>query len=223
MNVITDALVSAGIAGEAAARIAEAIRIHVSDSVRMTASTAATTSGAAAATVSAVTQAAASETEVVDVQSALYSKGFAQFSGDNVFDGSVSLNGTVNWNGPRRPTNMVLSQIVIQGADPDDPENPEPTSGGIYLKQKQVAVLNDYGDTKPLRFVVLAKMTRVALEPRVVVTGVSFDSANCQVVSATTSLWAISALGTQAPQVILFNGTTETNEFIRLVVQNAGT
>lgn len=211
MSAITDALVSAGIPGEAASRIAEAIRVHVSDSVRLTASTAATTSGTSAATVAAVTQATTTEPETIEVQSALYSKGFAKFSGDNVFDGSVSLNGNVNWNGPRRPVNMVLSGAIIRAKDPEDPN-----SGRLLFTQKQVAVLNDYGDSKPVEFTVLAKATTAELVSRVVVTGVSFDAENCQLVSATTTLWAVSTINTQ-PKVYLFHAT-ESNLLARLAL-----
>ena len=173
MSAITDALVSAGIPGEAASRIAEAIRAHVSDSVRLTASTAPKTSGTSAATVTAVTQATTTEPETIEVQSALYSKGFAKFSGDNVFDGSVSLNGKVNWNGPRRPTDIsAVGAIMVQGDN-------------LVLMQKRVAVLNHYGDTP---FATMA--------PLVVLTAVTFDAENCAVVASTTTIRAITIAAT---------------------------
>lgn len=201
MSALLDALLAAGIPANAAARIFEAVRIQVAAELSgaQAPGSSATQESDPVAQQPATPQGAAGgdvHSANITVSDGLYLKGHAQFSGDNVFDGSVHLRGNVNWHGARSPANTLVTCMVS-----------EVESGRVAFTQKQVAVLNDYGTAKPISMLAGVYATTLELTPQIVVTGVSFDAENCAVVSSTATVYALASTASPWVHSITANTT----------------
>jgi hypothetical protein len=110
-----------------------------------------------------------------------------QFAGQNVFDGNVQLNGTVDWNGVAcQPGNVVLTKSLLADG-----------TGKVIVGTGEVRVLNDYGDGQPSTLEWAYDPTpqtvvqSVTTEAITVVTSVGFDADNCAVTTGSTSIFRV--------------------------------
>jgi hypothetical protein len=120
----------------------------------------------------------------VTINAGLVSKAGAQFSGENVFDGPVTIQNKVNWKGPRDPAAIQIP-YSFTGLD----------SGKIIVQTRNVAVLNDFGNgpaaALSASISALTRYVAVTLlgETVTVLSGASFDPDSCVVVGETTTVF----------------------------------
>ncbi len=110
-----------------------------------------------------------------------------QFSGQNVFDGNVQLNGAVEWDGVAcQPANVVLTKSILADG-----------SGKVIVGAGEVRVLTDYGDLAPETLEWTYEpapetvVQTVTTEAVTVITSVGFDADNCAVTTGTTSIFRV--------------------------------
>jgi hypothetical protein len=114
------------------------------------------------------------------------------FSGQNVFDGNVQLNGAVDWNGVAcRPGNVVLTKSLLADG-----------TAKVIVGTGEVRVLNDLGDGQPSTFewtyeaVSQAVIQAMVTEAITVVTSVGFDAENCAVTTGGQSIFRVVSVTT---------------------------
>ena len=110
-----------------------------------------------------------------------------RFSGQNVFDGNVQLNGAVDWNGVAcQPANVVFTKSLLADG-----------TGKVIVGTGEARVVNDFGDGQPSTLEWAYDPTpqtvvqAVATEAVTVITSVGFDADNCAVTTGSTSIYRV--------------------------------